>query len=158
MEVQPQVVQSFLDLRSGQEYRHYLHTFTQKTINIAQILGYLCKGEEAHPNRIAADLSITTAQMAVLLNHMEASGYIRRIPDETDHRKTIVILTPEGREHHRALAEAYRSFVSEIFDRMGQADAAQFVTLFSSFIQIGSQICAERKQHEKQDQQARAGT
>ena len=101
MEVQPQVVQSFLDLRSGQEYRHYLHTFTQKTINIAQILGYLCKGEEAHPNRIAADLSITTAQMAVLLNHMEASGYIRRIPDETDHRKTIVILTPEGREHHR---------------------------------------------------------
>ena len=157
MEVQAQVVQSFLDLRSGQEYRRYLHSFAQKTINIVQILGYLCKEKEAHPNRIAEELSITTAQMAVLLNHMEASGYIRRAPDETDRRKTIVMLTPKGREYHSALAEKYRGFISEIFDRMGQEEAAQFVTLFASFIQIGAQIYTERKQYEKQDQQPCAG-
>ena len=151
METQPQIAQSFLDVREGQEYRCYLRAFAQKSINIGQIWGYLSKGETVHPNRIAEDLSITSAQMAVLLNHMEASGYIRRVPDETDHRKTIVTLTPKGREYHKALDEKYQSFVSEIFDRMGQEDAEQFVTLFSRFITTGAQIYAERKQCEKQD-------
>ena len=151
METQPQIAQSFLDLREGQEYRCYLRAFAQKTINIAQILGYLSKGETTHPNRIAEDLSITSAQMAVLLNHMEASGYIRRTPDETDHRKTIVTLTQKGREYHRSLDEKYQSFVSEIFERMGQEDAEQFVTLFSRFIAEGAQIYAERKKREEHD-------
>ena len=145
MEAETQITQAFIDLRLSQEYRDYLRAFAQKTLNISQILTYLyASGVAAHPNKIAEDMSITSAQMAVLLNHLEAMGYIERIPDKSDHRKTNVQLTESGRKHRAELSAKYHAYINEIFTRMGSEDSGRFVQLFSEFIKNGAQIYSER--------------
>ena len=145
MESESQITQTFIDMRSSQEYRDYLRAFAQKSFNITQILTYIHgHGANVHPNRIAEDLSITTAQMAVLLNHLEKMGYIDRIPDEKDHRKTNVRLTEAGKNYRKELSKKYHSFINEIFIRMGKQDSERFVELFSEFVKTGAQIYSER--------------
>ena len=145
METELQLAQSFIEMRSSQEYRDYLRAFAQKAFNNTQILAYInsCDGY-AHPNKIAEDLSITSAQMAVLLNHLEDLGYIERIPDENDRRKTNVILTGSGKRYHMELSQKYQSFINEIFARMGAEDSARFVELFSEFVKAGAEVYSER--------------
>lgn len=145
METESKITQSFIDMRSSQEYRDYLRAFAQKSFNITQILTYIHgHGGNAHPNRIAEDLSITTAQIAVLLNHLEKLGYIERMPDKEDHRKTNVRLTESGKNYRKELSKKYHAFINEIFLRMGKKDSERFVELFSEFIKIGAQIYSER--------------
>lgn len=145
METESQIAQLFIDARSSQEYRDYLRAFAQKAVNIAQILTYINNcGGDAHPNKIAEDLSISSAQMAVLLNHMEDAGYIERIPDEQDHRKIIVRLTESGINYRKELAAKYHSYIDEIFKRMGEEKSKLFVELFSEFIKTGAQIRVEK--------------
>ncbi|MCQ2551805.1 MAG: MarR family winged helix-turn-helix transcriptional regulator [Clostridia bacterium] len=145
MEIEAQITQSFINMRSSQEYRDYLRAFAQKSFNITQILTYI-DGHDAnvHPNRMAEDLSITTAQMAVLLNHLEKTGYIERIPDKEDHRRTDVRLTEAGKNYRKELSKKYHAFINEIFMRMGKEDAERFVELFSEFVKTGAQIYSER--------------
>ena len=145
MEIEAQITQSFINMRSSQEYRDYLRAFAQKSFNITQILTYI-DGHDAnvHPNRMAEDLSITTAQMAVLLNHLEKTGYIERIPDKEDHRRTDVRLTEAGKNYRKELSKKYHAFINEIFIRMGKEDAERFVELFSEFVKTGAQIYSER--------------
>ena len=145
MESELQITQSFIDMRLSQEYRDYLRAFAQKSFNITQILTYIHgHGDNVHPNEIAEDLSITTAQMAVLLNHLEKLGYIERIPDKEDHRKTNVRLTESGKNYRKELSKKYHSFINEIFMRMGKRDSERFVELFSEFVQTGARIYSER--------------
>lgn len=145
MEIEAQITQSFINMRSSQEYRDYLRAFAQKSFNITQILTYI-DGHDAdvHPNRMAEDLSITTAQMAVLLNHLEKTGYIERIPDKEDRRRTDVRLTEAGKNYRKELSKKYHAFINEIFMRMGKEDAERFVELFSEFVKTGAQIYSER--------------
>lgn len=145
MESGVQLAQSFIKMRASQEYRDYLRAFAQNAFNNTQILSYINScGSYAHPNKIAEDLSITSAQMAVLLNHLEDLGYIERIPDENDHRKTNVILTGSGKRYHMELSQKYQSFICEIFARMGAEDSARFVELFSEFVKAGAEVYSER--------------
>ncbi len=145
MEQESQIAQSFIDTRSSQEYRDYLRAFAQKAVNVAQILTYINNcGGDAHPNKIAEDLSISSAQMAVLLNHMEESGYIERIPDEHDHRKIIVRLSESGVNYRQELTNKYHAYIDEIFKRMGKEKSSLFVELFSEFVKTGAQIRLER--------------
>ena len=145
MEPESQITESFIKMRSSQEYRDYLRAFAQKAFNNTQVLTYIygCGGH-ANPNKMAEDLSITSAQMAVLLNHLEGLGYIERIPDEYDHRKTNVKLTESGKNYHKELSQKYHSFINEIFVRMGADHSERFVELFSEFVKIGAEIYSER--------------
>jgi DNA-binding MarR family transcriptional regulator len=57
------------------------------------------------PQRSAGDLArkadLTSGAMTTRLDHLERSGFVRRIPDPDDRRGVLVQLTPKGRKVHQ---------------------------------------------------------
>lgn len=99
------------------------------------VLNYLRHHEKIiHPKELSEKMSVSTARIAALLNHMEEKRLILRAPDPDDSRQTIVRLTPEG----EATIEKTRA---EVIDhvaamlRMLGADDAQ------AYIRIQQKIC-----------------
>ncbi|MDO5441510.1 MAG: MarR family winged helix-turn-helix transcriptional regulator [Bacillota bacterium] len=144
MEELPELAQTFINLKTGHEYRNYMRSFTQNNFNMVQILGFVCKHKQVHPNEMSEFLSIATSQMAVLLNHLEQQELIERIKDEHDHRKTIIKITSKGRNIYKKVIDRYRLFIEEVFREMGQKDAQKFVQLFSEFMDAGCKVFEER--------------
>jgi DNA-binding MarR family transcriptional regulator len=53
--------------------------------------------EAAQPRQIAAELQMTSSNVAAALRELEAAGYVRRRKDATDARRVAVLLTESGR-------------------------------------------------------------
>ena len=64
---------------------------------------------------LAERARMTKQAMAELVHHLEAHGYVRRVPDPRDRRAKLVLLTDRGRE---VLAIA-RGLVPELEERVG---------------------------------------
>src|SRR3954453_1065500 len=64
---------------------------------------------------LAERAQMTKQAMAELVHHLEAHGYVRRVPDPADRRAKLVRATERGRE---VLAIA-RALVPEIEERVG---------------------------------------
>lgn len=66
--------------------------------------------EEVTPKDIENKLGITSARTARVLNQLTEKKYISRIKSKVDKRKTIVVLTEEGKKtalHHRTMFISY---------------------------------------------------
>jgi DNA-binding MarR family transcriptional regulator len=86
-------------------------------------------------SELAARISLSRAAVTSLVDRLEADGWVRRIPDEEDRRRTVLRLLPRADEafdevtepYHVELRELARSMsdeqlatVSEFLDRVGE--------------------------------------
>lgn len=99
------------------------------------VLNYLRTHKEIiHPKELSEKMSVSTARIAALLNHMEEKYLIVRVQDPVDSRQTIVRLTAEG----EALIEKTRteviSHVASMLKMLGSEDA-------QAYIRIQEKIC-----------------
>ena len=72
---------------------------------------------------LAERAQMTKQAMAELVHHLEAHGYVSRVPDPADRRAKLVLATERGRE---VLAIA-RALVPEIEERVGAVVGAERV-------------------------------
>ncbi len=72
---------------------------------------------------LAERAQMTKQAMAELVHHLEAHGYVSRVPDPADRRAKLVLATERGRE---VLAIA-RALVPEIEERVGAIVGAERV-------------------------------
>ena len=72
---------------------------------------------------LADRAQMTKQAMAELVRHLEAHGYVRRVPDPADRRAKLVLATERGRD---VLAIA-RALVPEIEERVGAVVGAERV-------------------------------
>ena len=72
---------------------------------------------------MAERAQMTKQAMAELVHHLEAHGYVSRVPDPADRRAKLVLATERGRE---VLAIA-RALVPEIEERVGAVVGAERV-------------------------------
>jgi len=72
---------------------------------------------------LAERAQMTKQAMAELVRHLEAHGYVSRVPDPADRRAKLVLATERGRE---VLAIA-RALVPEIEERVGAVVGAERV-------------------------------
>jgi DNA-binding MarR family transcriptional regulator len=63
------------------------------------------EGKLTTPGSLARDLEISSGAMTSRLDRLEASGYIRRLPDPGDRRGVLVELTDEGRDSWESAIE-----------------------------------------------------
>ncbi len=88
------------------------------------VLGYLHASEmETYPKDISQAMAVSSARVAVLLNHMEIKGWIRRMPDETDNRKTVVTMTEAGEELFLQRRREVLDSLIEVLRDLGEEDA-----------------------------------
>ncbi len=94
------------------------------------VLGYLHASEmETYPKDISQAMAVSSARVAVLLNHMEDKGWIRRMPDETDNRKTVVAMTEAGEELFLQRRREVLDSLIEVLRDLGEEDAMELLRI-----------------------------
>ncbi len=72
---------------------------TQNTARL--VLTHLAVKDNVNQLELVRLTRLKAPTVSVLLRRMEEEGYVRRVPDETDHRAVRVVLTEKGREFDR---------------------------------------------------------
>ena len=91
--------------------------------------------EEPTVSRLAEMLGVAKQGASRLADDMVALGYLERIGDPTDRRRTRLRLTPAGeRIRARALAESH-TMESELRERFGETQVQHLRALLTDFIE-----------------------
>ena len=70
------------------------------------VVGQLLRAGRITPTELAAREGVKIQTLTRLLSELEADGWLRRVPDESDGRQFLLSITPFGKKR---LAEAGRS-------------------------------------------------
>lgn len=99
------------------------------------VLNYLSTHKEiVHPKELSENMSVSTARIAALLNHMEKKELISRSPDPADNRQIIVQLTPNGtRAIEEKRAEVLR-YAAAMLESLGPDDAREYIRIQEKII------------------------
>lgn len=76
------------------------------------------------PGRIAEITGLTTAAVTSVIDRLEASGLVRRLRDEQDRRKVMVLPVPEKAAEVRQLFESLDTAMRQLCARYSLADLA----------------------------------
>ncbi len=92
------------------------------TMSQLELLGDVSRAGVTTPAEVAGRLQVRVQSLTDSLNELEARGLVARRPDDTDRRRQLIELTPDGRELLRRdraerdgwLSEAMREHLSEL--------------------------------------------
>ncbi len=82
---------------------------------------------------------LTKQSMGYLVDDLEASGYIERVPDPADRRAKVLRLTARGRAVEDTVREVIRQIEASWAARLGQDEYQQLVRLLRALIAILSE-------------------
>ncbi len=91
----------------------------------------IARTPQCRVNDIAEALSITVGGTSKIVDRIEASGLCRRLPDPDDGRSSLIELTPAGQ---RLLADATKTFIGELEQRIGSAISQQSLEQFAATV------------------------
>ena len=95
-------------------------------------LEQLARGDGMRQSELADALGVRAASLSEMLSKMEARGLVTRTPDETDRRRVIVRLTPEG-EALRAKRQAGRArHAEELFGALSETEKQTLARLLET--------------------------
>jgi DNA-binding MarR family transcriptional regulator len=73
-----------------------------------------------------AQVSVTKQPTVTrLLDRMEAQGYVKRVPHETDRRVTLIRITPRGQKLVLALIEQAKAHEEQVLAPLGKEKAEE---------------------------------
>ena len=93
------------------------------------ILECLWQEDGLTPGELAQRVGVETPTVTRAAQRMEATGLVRRIPDEEDARLVRVYLTERGREVQRLLPALLRTATEEVLEGLAQKERAELVRL-----------------------------
>ena len=100
------------------------------------VLNYLATHEEqTHPNKISKEMAVSTARIAVLLNHLEEKGLVTRTDDPEDNRQVIVRLTDKGAEKIAQYRKETLRNVADMLEHLGPDDAQDLLRIEKKIVQ-----------------------
>jgi MarR family transcriptional regulator, organic hydroperoxide resistance regulator len=94
-------------------------------------LRLLAKKEGVSQHEMAEILHISRPQMTKILQSAEKSGLIARHADENDQRRTLVFLTPEGRDEERRFRSFLDGYINQSIGALPEADRSELERLFN---------------------------
>lgn len=90
------------------------------------VVCYLSDGDKT-VTELAKLINVSTARMAVIVNHLEKQGKVERLNDPTDKRITKVHLTSKGNESIDCVREFLKEKVEKAIKILGQEEFDRFV-------------------------------
>jgi DNA-binding MarR family transcriptional regulator len=85
--------------------------------------------EPRRPGELAVDLDVAARSITAKVDQAEQDGLVRRLPDPTDRRATLVELTDAGRAVLDAVASARHEGAAARLDRLTPDEQARLVAL-----------------------------
>ncbi len=99
------------------------------------VLKILCDSDkEITPKDIEDELSITSARTARVLNQLQEKNYIKRIKSENDKRKTIVVLTEEGKKISLMHREMFYKNIDIMLKDITDSEKEMFLKLMEKMV------------------------
>ena len=92
-------------------------------------------GEPTSPKRLAEELNLSSARIAVILGNLEKKKQIVRNMDPADRRRISVTLTERGKAVANEHKKEMHDKVIKIFNLMGEEDTKKFVELTAKFME-----------------------
>lgn len=94
------------------------------------VLNYLITHESIiHPKELSEKMSVSTARIASLLNHMEEKQLIVRFADPNDNRQIIVQLTDNGKQAIHKIRDEAVSQIAAMLEALGPDDAREYIRI-----------------------------
>lgn len=94
------------------------------------VLNYLYNREDGvHPKELSEKLSVSTARIASLLNHMEEKHLVVRETDPEDSRQVLVRLTPDGLGSIQCCRRDVLANVERMLEALGPDDAREYIRI-----------------------------
>lgn len=94
------------------------------------VLGYLAfEKDEATAGELSGKLNVTTARIARILNSLEVKGYIKRTEDNTDKRKTLVVITQNGKTLAQKSKKEVISKITKVIDEIGKEKTTEYIKI-----------------------------
>ena len=87
------------------------------------------RGGSALPKEISADMKVSSARTAAIINQMEQKGLVERAPHPEDGRKTVIRLLPEGEAFFNKKKYALMNTMTGLLKKLGPDDASEYVRL-----------------------------
>jgi DNA-binding MarR family transcriptional regulator len=123
----------FISLRIGRIKRAFRAEFEKRAAELDitkpqyHVLSRLWKGDGIATSIIAKDVCITVSTMTGVLDRLEAKGYIRRAPSETDRRAVEIWLTKEGRTMQKPLIKIIADINKKAFQGFSEVQQQRFL-------------------------------
>ncbi|HJD21281.1 MAG TPA: MarR family transcriptional regulator [Candidatus Gemmiger faecigallinarum] len=116
------------------------------------LLNYLVLHQgSAHPRELSRGMSVSTARIAALLNHLEKQGLVVRSPDSADSRQIVVTLTEAGCERVRRKRQEITDLLAQTLAELGPEDAR-------TLLRIRQKMICNLQRHVEQGAQPRPAT
>ncbi len=101
-------------LRTQWRTVHLLGTHERMTISQLRAYGAMPMSE------LAARIALSRAAVTSLVDRLEADGWVRRVPDARDRRRTVLQLQPRADEQSDAITADYRSELHDLESTMNE--------------------------------------
>ncbi|WP_195984240.1 MarR family transcriptional regulator [Clostridium sp. D33t1_170424_F3] len=91
-------------------------------------------------SQLSNTMEVTKPAVSKAVGFLEERGFVARVNDREDRRRTYICLTPEG---ERVLEEARQTVlerINRIVDRLGEQEAQEFIRLSRSFSKVCQQL------------------
>ena len=72
---------------------------------------------------------MTTARIAMILNHLEKKNWIRRVHDTEDRRKVYIYPTDAGQKQAQVKMKELHQKLSEVLEALGEEDGKEYMRL-----------------------------
>lgn len=105
------------------------------------LLSYLLSnGGVARSSELSGALGTSTARIAAAVKGMERKGWVYREMDQADHRRTMVYLTPAGKEYVLVHRERAKNALKELLKELGEEDMTEYLRITNRVNQIISRM------------------
>lgn len=107
------------------------------------VLKYLVMNQDKEilSGDIANALELSTARIAVLLNKLERDNLVKRVPVESDLRKTKIVLTKEGIDKVDVKRQKVLKLINVIIDELGYEKLDDFIKTLEIIKKIVEKEC-----------------
>ncbi len=93
------------------------------------VLCHIAETGKITPTELARKFSLTTARIAMILNHLEKKNWIRRVHDTEDRRKVYIYPTDAGQKQAQVKMKELHQKLSEVLEALGEEDGKEYMRL-----------------------------
>ena len=89
---------------------------------------------DVHPKELSKQMSVSTARVTTILNHLEEKKLIQRRVDPNDSRQFIITPTDAGRQLLETARADFYADVRAMEERLGPEDTEAFIRIVKKFL------------------------
>lgn len=126
-----------LSLRFSQMIRFHPELEKLRAVELYALF-YLFKYGPCKMKELADALSMTKANVTHLVDVLEEKGFVRRTPDESDRRVTLLRVTEHGEKVYNELIEELSKLAERVMNEVNSEDLALISKGFEKFLALFS--------------------